>query len=83
MRPWLLDFPWIPDILRITVCYSASRTSPLVTYIGHTCNKQTTVNKEQIISQWQFVIVNIYNVKWPFKPFKVTYFGVSGKATRD
>ena len=34
--------------------YSASRTLPLITFcVGHTCNKQMTVNK------WPFVIVNI------------------------
>ena len=60
------DFPRIPNILQITVYYSASRTSPLLTCVGHTCNKETTVNKQQVA-----VRNTEHNVKWPFKPFKV------------
>ena len=55
IRRFSADFKY-SAALRITVCYTLL---PAPSALHATCNKRTTLNKQQIMSQWQFVVVNI------------------------
>ena len=53
------DFPRIANMLPLCGSPFAIFRFPHFSALHTTCDKQMTLNKQQIMSQWQFVVVNI------------------------
>ena len=53
------DFPQIPNMTPLCGSLFAMLRFPHFSALHTTCNKHTTLNKQQIMSLWQFVVVNI------------------------